>query len=269
MPSSLPSSFPSAGPSVVPSVKPSSLPTAFPSSLPSSLPTIIPSSLPSDFPSITPFASPSSFPSSSPSLGVYFQYQYSWFYPLRFKDKEEFINRLIRIFTEKLVAGSVECYDNELECNNGYEIQFYVGTYCGSYSIIVDVEQLEYPSCSDIGEDDDVSKCVLVITSITLSPKFLMTETQAVDVQQTIMEKLDEAVENGCIESLLDYGHSFTPTSSPISLPTTTSGPTIGSIFVDYQYSWFYPKTYKEETINSLIRVFTEKVLQVYNCLWI
>ena len=45
---------------------------------------------------------------------------------------------------EKLVAGSVECYDNELECNNGYEIQFYVGTYCGSYSIIVDVEQLEY-----------------------------------------------------------------------------------------------------------------------------
>ena len=63
---------------------------------------------------------------------------------VEFKDKEEFINRLIRIFTEKLVAGSVECYDNELECNNGYEIQFYVGTYCGSYSIIVDVEQLEY-----------------------------------------------------------------------------------------------------------------------------
>lgn len=77
------------------------------------------------------------------------------------------------------------------------------------------------------------------------------------------MGKLDEAVENGCIESLLDYGHSFTPTYSPISLPTTTSGPTIGSIFVDYQYSWFYPKTYKEETINSLIRVFTEKLLQV------
>ena len=39
------------------------------------------------------------------------------------------------------------------------------------------------------------------------------------------MGKLDEAVENGCIESLLDYGHSFTPTYSPISLPTTTSGP--------------------------------------------
>ena len=81
-------------------------------------------------------------------------------------------------------------------------------------------------SCSDIGEDSDVSKCVLVITSITLSPKFLMTETQAEDVKQTIIGKLDEAVENGCIESLLDYGHSFLPTPSPTTTPTTiTSGP--------------------------------------------
>lgn len=152
--------------------------------------------------SFTPTYSPISLPTttSGPTIGsIFVDYQYSWFYPKTYK--EETINSLIRVFTEKLVTGTVACGYNELECYNGYDLQFFPGIYCGSYSISVEIEQISYPSCSIMGEDNVVSQRVLIVTSITLTPSFLITEDQAKAVKRAIIDKLDEAIANGCIEA--------------------------------------------------------------------
>ena len=124
-----------------------------------------------------------------------------------------------------------------------------------------------------MGEDDDASQRVLIVTSITLTPSFLITEDQAKAVKGAIIDKLDEAIANGCIEALLDRDPTISPTKAPIVLPTSTpsispsissqpsSMPSFSPISISYQYSVSYPNDRKPDNIHFALSSFTNDVV--------
>ena len=85
-------------------------------------------------------------------------------------------------------------------------------------------------------------------------PKFI--------VKERLIDKLDEAIANGCIEALLDRDPTISPTKAPIVLPTSTpsispsissqpsSMPSFSPISISYQYSVSYPNDRKPDDIH-------------------
>jgi len=186
--------------------------------------------------------------------GVFVEYQYSWAYPKTF-DKES-TTIIVRDFTHEILVGTTDCEGSELQCNNNYELQLGgESVICGLYKIYVEIEQLEYPDCFQFeGKNEDTFRCMLFITSITLSPLISLSESEADSIKFAVIKKLDEAFDNGCIESLLYQPH---PSISPQISPPATD-----PISINYQYSVSYSNEKDKETIREALKIITEDIVQ-------